>query len=46
MEYTIPPKRLETCWGPVGHGKGAIRYRFRVDGSREHHGVYSKEPYQ
>jgi len=40
LGHTIPSKRLETRWSSGGHEEPTTRHRFRVDGARDHHGIY------
>jgi len=42
LEHTIPSEHPETCRGSGGPRNRAICHRFRVDGSRHHHGVHRK----
>ena len=46
VEYAISPERHKTRWGSGKHGRRAICHRVRVDGSREYHGIHSKESRQ
>jgi len=42
LKHTIPSEHPETCRSSGGPRNRAICHRFRVDGSRHHHGVHRK----
>ena len=42
LELTVTPKRLETDWSPRRYVERIVHHSVRVDGSRQHHGIYQE----